>query len=159
MSLFYTLRREQWIPLPRDEVFAFFSNARNLAELTPPWLGFQILTPGPIRIAAGATIRYRISWHGIGVGWTTEIRRWEPPFRFTDVQLSGPYRLWHHTHRFEEHEGGTRMTDVVRYRLPFGMLGRIVHALKVRRDVERIFDYRFQRIHEIFPAAGRLAAT
>ena len=154
MTRFHTLRRQQWIPRPLEEVFAFFSDAGNLAELTPSWLGFRILTPGPVRIAAGTNIRYRLSLHGIPVSWTTEITRWEPPFRFVDVQLSGPYRLWHHTHRFEAHNGGTRMTDVVRYRLPFGMIGRAVHALKVRRDVERIFDYRFLRINQLFAGAS-----
>jgi len=153
---FHTLRREQWIPRPLDEVFAFFSDARNLGEITPSWLGFRILTPGPIRIAAGTRIRYRLSWHGIPVNWTTEIRQWEPPFRFVDVQLEGPYRLWHHTHRFESKDCGTRMTDIVRYRLPFGIVGRGVHFLKVRRDVERIFDYRFRIIREFLggPAPG-----
>jgi len=148
------LRRKQWIPRPLDEVFTFFSNARNLGEITPYWLGFRILTPGPIRIAAGTKLRYRLSLHGVPVSWTTEIRRWNPPFRFVDVQLSGPYRLWHHTHRFEAHNGGTRMTDIVRYRLPFGMLGRAIHTLRVRRDLEQIFDYRFQRINELFAGAG-----
>ena len=154
MNGFHTLRREQWIPRPLDEVFAFFSDARNLEELTPPWLGFRILTTGPILIAAGKRIRYRLAWRGLPVTWTTQIRRWDPPFRFIDVQLSGPYRLWHHTHRFETRDGGTRMTDVVRYRLPFGMIGRAVHALKVRRDVEQIFDYRFKRIDKLFADAA-----
>ena len=153
LKQFHTLRREQWIERPVGEVFAFFSDARNLAELTPPWLGFRVLTPGPIRLAAGARIRYRIGWHGVPVGWTTEIRRWEPPHRFIDVQLSGPYQLWHHTHRFDAHEGRTRMTDVVRYRLPFGPIGRVIHALKVRRDLGRIFEYRFRRINELFAPA------
>jgi hypothetical protein len=147
---FHTLRREQQIPRPIAEVFAFFSDARNLEEITPPWLGFRTLTPGPIRIAAGTRIRYRLSLHGAPVSWTTEIRRWEPPSRFVDVQLSGPYQLWHHTHRFAACDGGTRMCDIVRYRLPFGPLGRLVNALVVRRDVERIFDYRNRRIAEIF---------
>jgi hypothetical protein len=147
------LRRQQWIPRPVDEVFAFFSDARNLEELTPSWLHFRILTPGPIHIAEGTRIRYRLSLHGIPIEWTTEIRQWRPPFRFVDVQLSGPYRLWHHTHRLEPKDGGTRMTDVVRYRLPFGVIGRVMHAIKVRRDVERIFDYRFRRIQEVFGGA------
>jgi ligand-binding SRPBCC domain-containing protein len=108
------------MPRPVEEVFAYFSVACNLAELTPPWLGFRILTPGPVQIAAGTKLRYRLGWHGVPVNWTTEIRRWDPPFRFVDVQLTGPYGLWHHTHRFEARSGGTRMTDVVRYRLPFG---------------------------------------
>jgi ligand-binding SRPBCC domain-containing protein len=153
MNRFHTLRREQWMARPLEEVFAFFSDARNLAELTPPWLGFRILTPGPVQIAAGTKLRYRLGWHGVPVSWTTEIRRWDPPFRFVDVQLTGPYRLWHHIHRFEARNGGTRMTDVVRYRLPFGAIGRAVHALKVRHDIEQIFDYRFRRIDELFGGA------
>jgi ligand-binding SRPBCC domain-containing protein len=147
---FHTLRRELQIPRPRDEVFDFFSDARNLEEITPPWLGFRTLTPGPISMAAGTRIRYQLKVRGVPVSWTTEIRRWNPPSRFVDVQLGGPYQLWHHTHRFEVCNGGTRMIDVVRYRLPFGPIGRLVNALLVRRDVERIFDYRNRRIVEIF---------
>jgi hypothetical protein len=154
MMRFHTLRRQQWIRRVPHEVFAFFSEAANLEVLTPRWLGFRMLTPGPIRIAAGTRLRYRLSVHGMPLTWTTEIRRWDPPLRFIDVQLSGPYRLWHHTHRFEAYGGGTRMTDIVRYRLPFGILGRAVHALIVRRDVERIFDYRFERINALFAGAG-----
>jgi len=150
LTRFHTLRREQWIPRPPEEVFVFFSDAGNLEEITPPWLRFRILTPGPIRIAAGTKIRYRLSWRGVPIFWTTEIRRWEPPHRFVDVQLQGPFGLWHHTHRFEPHKSGTRMTDVVRYRLPLGIIGRAVHSLKVRRDIESIFDYRFQRINQLF---------
>lgn len=148
------MRRTQWIPRPIDEVFAFFSDARNLEAITPPWLGFRILTPGPVQIGAGTTIRYRLRLHGVPLGWTSEIRQWLPPFRFVDVQLRGPYRFWHHTHRLESRDGGTLMTDVVRYRLPFGILGRALHRFKVRRDVEHIFDYRFQRVQELF--AGTL---
>jgi ligand-binding SRPBCC domain-containing protein len=114
----------------------------------------RMLTTGPVRLAPGTKLRYRLSWHGVTVSWTTEIRRWEPPFGFVDVQLSGPYRLWRHTHRFEARNGGTRMTDVVRSSLPLGIIGRAVHALKVRRDVERIFDYRRQRIRELFADPG-----
>jgi hypothetical protein len=150
VSRFHTLRREQWIPRPLEEVFAFFSDARNLERITPSWLGFQMVTPGPIRIAAGTKLRYRLRVHGLPLSWTTEIRRWEPPHRFIDVQLSGPYQLWHHTHRFEADNGGTRMTDVVRYRLPFGWIGRAVRLLKVRRDVEQIFEYRSERINNLF---------
>jgi hypothetical protein len=153
LTSFHTLRRQQWIPRPLDEVFAFFGDARNLEELTPPWLGFQTLTPGPIEMAVGTKIRYRLGVHGIPVTWTTEIRRWEPPFRFVDIQLSGPYRLWHHTHRFESVSGGTLMTDVVRYRLPFGVLGDALNALLVRRDLKRIFDYRNERVENRFGSA------
>lgn len=147
---FHTLRREQWVPRAVDEVFAFFADARNLEALTPPWLRFRILTLGEIRVRTGTELRYSLNLHGIPVYWRTEIRRWEPPLRFIDVQRQGPYRLWHHTHRFEAVNGGTRMRDVVRYRLPFGVIGTWVNGLFVRRDVERIFDYRQQRIHELF---------
>ncbi len=147
---FHTLRREQWISRPIDEVFAFFADARNLEQITPPWLGFRILSADSGSISKGTEIRYRLRLHGIPIKWRTEIRQWDPPSRFVDVQRSGPYKLWHHTHRFEAHDGGTKMIDVVRYKLPFGILGRLVHALKVRRDVRRIFDYRRQRIDELF---------
>jgi ligand-binding SRPBCC domain-containing protein len=148
--LTYTVHREQWVPRPLDEVFRFFSDASNLELLTPAWLKFKILTPPPIAVASGTHIQYRLSWHGIPLRWTTEITRWNPPHDFEDIQLSGPYKLWHHTHRFQARDSGTQLTDVVEYALPFGFLGRIAHALQVRRSVEQIFDYRYQRIEEMF---------
>ncbi len=150
MIRFHTLRREQWIPRPIDEVFAFFADARNLEEITPPWLGFRILAISSDGVSAGTEIRYRLRLHRIPFFWRTDIRQWQSPHRFVDLQRSGPYELWHHTHRFEAHEGRTRMIDIVRYRLPFGLVGRLVHALKVRGDVRRIFDCRRQRIQELF---------
>lgn len=146
----YTLRQEQWIARPIDEVFAFFANAHNLEAITPPWLNFRILSVTPGAIAEGTEIRYRLRLHGLPIDWRTEIRKWNPPCRFVDVQRSGPYKLWHHTHRFEAHGNRTRMVDVVRYQLPFGILGRIVHMLKVRGDVQRIFTYRRQQIDAYF---------
>jgi ligand-binding SRPBCC domain-containing protein len=154
---FHTLRREQWIPRPIDEVFAFFADARNLEEITPPWLGFRILSMDSRSVSEGMEIRYRLRLHGIPIRWRTEIRHWDAPYRFVDVQRSGPYKLWHHTHCFEAHGSSTRMIDVVRYTLPFGILGRIVHALKVRGDVRCIFDYRRQRIQELFAEQRRVA--
>jgi len=94
---FHTLRREQWIPRPIEEVFGF-ADARNLEEITPPWLGFQILGMDAGSISEGTEIRYRLRLHGIPIHWRTEIRQWAPPHRFVDVQRSGPYKLWHHTH-------------------------------------------------------------
>jgi ligand-binding SRPBCC domain-containing protein len=145
----YTIRREQWVPRPLDEVFAFFSDARNLETLTPAWLKFHVLT-APDIIAAGVHIKYRLAWHGIPLRWTTEITRWNPPHDFEDIQLSGPYKLWRHTHQFQTRDGGTHMTDAVDYALPFGFLGRLAHALQVRRNVEKIFDYRYDRIQQMF---------
>jgi ligand-binding SRPBCC domain-containing protein len=150
MSADHLLHREQWVPRPIEEVFAFFSDARNLEEITPPFLRFQMLSACPNHIAPGTKLDYKLRVHGLPVRWTTEIVVWDPPRRFEDVQLSGPYRRWHHTHLFEPIDGGTRMTDEVLYSLPFGILGRALQVLIVRRDVERIFNYRYYRIHERF---------
>jgi len=150
MNDVHTLQRQQWVPRPIQEVFAFFSEARNLEALTPSWLRFEILTPASIEVVRGAKINYRLRWHGLPLRWTTEIVQWDPPHSFEDIQLSGPYRSWHHTHRFEETAGGTRLTDIVRYSMPFGLLGRLVYALSVRRNVEQIFDYRSQIIRTLF---------
>ncbi len=146
----YRFEQTQFVPKPLDEVFEFFCNAENLEILTPDFLEFRILTPGPITMHAGAHIRYKLKLRGIPIRWKTEILVWQPPRTFVDVQLSGPYRVWHHTHRFEEVDGGTKMMDVVRYALPLGPIGRIAHALSVKRDVETIFNYRYQKIEEMF---------
>ena len=134
-----TLRYSQLLPVPRADVFPFFAAAENLERLTPPWLHFRILTPTPIAMRRGALIDYRIRLHGLPLRWRTEIAEWEPPFRFVDTQLRGPYRLWVHTHTFTEAPGGTLCEDEVRYAVPGG---RLVDALFVRREVERIFAHR-----------------
>jgi len=156
------MQTEVWLPRPRSEVFPFFAEARNLEALTPPWLRFEVRTPAPIEMRAGTLIDYRIRVHGLPIRWRTEIREWRPPHGFVDVQLRGPYRLWEHTHTFEERDGGTLCRDVVRY-LPLG--GALVNWLFVRRDVERIFAFRERRMRELFPAVtaeravGELAAV
>ena len=142
----FTFHTELWIPRPRDEVFAFFADAHNLQAITPPWVKFEVLTSKPIEMKTGALIDYRIRVHGLPIRWRTEITEWNPPHHFVDEQLRGPYTLWHHTHTFEERDGGTLCMDDVRYR-PRG--GALMNWLFVRRDVERIFDYRQQRLHEI----------
>lgn len=154
----HTLRREQWAPRPLDDVFGFFSDAENLEQITPAWLNFGVQGGRGAAITAGTKIEYRLAWHGIPLRWTTEIVRWDPPHAFEDFQVSGPYRLWHHTHRFEAERGGTRLIDDVRYALPFGRLGRAVHAVVVRRDVERIFDFREHRIRALFGGEGEESA-
>jgi ligand-binding SRPBCC domain-containing protein len=143
----FTLHTELWLPRPRGEVFPFFADARNLETITPPWLKFEVLTPAPIEMRPGTLIDYRIRVHGIPIRWRTEIAEWQPPHRFVDVQLRGPYTLWHHTHTFEARDGGTLCADRVRYR-PLG--GVLVNWLFVRRDVEGIFRYRQQRMKELF---------
>ncbi|MDE3201304.1 MAG: SRPBCC family protein [Acidobacteriota bacterium] len=149
----YQLRQEQFIPRPISEVFAFFSDAHNLETITPPWLSFKILSMSSPSIQKGTHIRYQLRLQGIPLRWLTEISEWNPPYQFVDEQLSGPYKLWHHTHTFEDHGDGTLMKDAVRYQLPFGVLGRIVHVLKVRRDVEQIIAFRRDLIARYFGAA------
>ena len=146
----YTLECRQWVPRPIDEVFSFFSDARNLALITPPRLRFEIME-APREMRAGVKIRYRLRPFGFPIRWTSEIARWEPPFRFCDVQVSGPYKLWEHTHRFEVSDGGSRLFDEVRYALPLGPLGQLAH-FAVKRNLRDIFDYRRQRIEAMFGA-------
>ena len=143
----FIFQSETCVPRPRSEVFPFFAEARNLQTLTPPWLKFEVLTPAPIILRPGILIDYRITVHGLPIRWRTEIAEWDPPHRFVDVQLRGPYTLWHHTHTFEERDGGTLCRDRVRYR-PRG--GALINWLFVRRDAERIFKYRQQRLRELF---------
>jgi ligand-binding SRPBCC domain-containing protein len=138
---------EQWLPRPRVEVFPFFADAANLQAITPPWLDFKVVTPGPLSMRSGALIDYRLKLRGIPIGWRTEISVWEPPFRFVDRQLKGPYRQWIHEHTFEEKDGGTRCRDVVDYAVPGGAL---VNRFFVRRDVETIFAYRRERLAQLF---------
>ncbi len=150
----HLLEREQRVAAPLERVFAFFSDAANLEALTPPWLRFRIVTPTPIEMRPGATIEYRIDWHALPIRWQTEITEWSPPRQFVDVQVHGPYRHWHHTHKFASVDGGTIVGDRVQYALPLGVLGRLAHRLAVRRDVERVFDYRAERIAARFGGQG-----
>lgn len=151
----YELVSEQVIPLPREQVFDFFSDPFNLEKLTPPWLSFEVVEAPAEVLHAGSLIRYRLKLHGVPTGWTTRIESWEPGVCFVDTQLRGPYKLWHHTHQFEDHPDGTLIRDTVRYKLPLGPLGAIARSLFVKRDTERIFDYRRQAIYEqlILPTA------
>lgn len=129
------------------DVFDFFSDASNLEQLTPPWLKFRIESPTPIRISSGTLIDYRLRLRGIPLRWRTEIIAWEPPFKFVDRQLKGPYRRWEHTHTFEQVDGGTKIHDVVDYSV-FG--GALIDRIFVRPDLRKIFAYRQSRIRETF---------
>lgn len=146
----YVLRSNQVISRPLHEVFDFFSRAENLQELTPAWMHFRILSVAPQPVRRGTLINYSLRWRVFPIRWTTEIVDWEPPHRFVDIQLKGPYKLWRHEHQFIAEGDSTRILDEVQYQLPFGFLGRIAHVLKVRRDVETIFAYRKVAIEKRF---------
>ena len=146
----WLLQAEVRLPRPAAEIFPFFSDAANLERLTPPWLRFRILTATPIDMHEGTLIDYRLRVRGVPLRWRTRIRAWEPPHRFVDEQLKGPYRLWVHEHTFREADGGTVCGDRVEYAVPGGALA---HRLFVRRDVERIFAYRQRMLHEMFGGA------
>jgi ligand-binding SRPBCC domain-containing protein len=147
----YRLDQTQRIEAPIEDVFAFFSDPGNLARITPPWLSFRIHGPMPHPLAEGSRIEYRIRWTVFRLRWVTRITRWRPPSEFQDLQERGPYSVWIHTHRFSPSGSGVTMEDHVEYALPFGILGRIVHALQVRRQLDEIFDFRRKAIAQIFP--------
>lgn len=146
----YRLERTTFIPRPQQQVFAFFSDAGNLEEITPDFVNFHIVTPRPIPMKVGTLIDYELRLYGLRLRWRTRIETFEPISSFSDIQLSGPYRLWHHHHSFRTAPGGTEMKDTVDYALPFGPLGAIARWLFVRRILERIFDYRTAAIQRIF---------
>ncbi len=145
---------EQSVPRPRPEVFDFFARPENLARLTPPWLGFRILTPSPIAMKEGALIDYVVRLGPLPTRWRTLITGYEPPARFVDEQLAGPYSFWHHTHTFVERDGGTLIGDHVRYALPFGPLGEAAHALAIRRQLRAIFAHRRRVLAELYPGGA-----
>ena len=136
-----------WLPLPPSEIFPFFSNAANLDAITPPWLDFRIVTPPPIAMCEGALIDYRLRVHFLPLRWRTRINIWEPPYRFVDEQVRGPYYQWIHEHTFEPSAGGTLARDFVRYAAPLDFL---THRWLVRPDVEKIFAYREQALLKRF---------
>jgi len=142
----HVLETNQWVGAGLEETFALFSDAANLEAITPPSLGFEILTPLPIEMHDGALIEYRLSVMGLPINWLTRIERWIPNHSFVDVQLRGPYARWVHEHTFTAESGGTRVRDRVEYALPFAPLSEPVHSLFVRPMVESIFRHRHDSI-------------
>lgn len=143
-------RCELWLPRTPEQLFPFFADAANLDAITPPWLHFHIVTPRPIAMRPGALIDYRLRVRGLPLRWRTLIRDWQPPYRFVDEQLRGPYRQWVHEHTFEARDGGTLARDVVRYAVPLDWL---LHRWFIRPDIEKIFAYRQQALRRLLAPA------
>ncbi len=150
-----TIQAQIDIPLPLQDVFVLFSDARNLEAITPPELRFRVESQGVINITKGTEILYTLGLFGIRFRWRSRISRWDPPRSFVDEQLQGPYALWHHEHRFEEIQGGTRIYDSVHYALPFWPFSAPVHPL-VRAQLKRIFEYRQLSVIRLFNVAAEL---
>ncbi len=149
----WKITAKQTLPRPIDEVFPFFSDAFNLERLTPDFLGFKVLTPKPIDLKSGTVINYRLKIHHIPIRWKTTILDWNPPHSFVDNQDQGPYTLWHHTHSFTptNQAQSTLCTDTVLYKPKGWILAPLINKFFVQRDVKNIFEYRFQKLSEIFP--------
>lgn len=145
----YLLERTQVIESDLTKVFRFFENPHNLKRITPPWLNFRVRSSTDETIEEGARIRYTISWLGLPLRWESLIARYEKGVLFADQMLQGPYKSWYHTHEFKEVPGGVEMTDRVEYQLPWRWLGRIAHAVLIRRQLEAIFDFRAREIARI----------
>lgn len=149
----YLLEREQVIQRSRSVTFAFFADAFNLERITPPFLRFRILTPPPIVMGRGTLLEYRLALFGVSFHWKTLIESWSPGESFIDVQLTGPYSLWRHTHTFEElGPDRTLMRDLVEYSIPAGVFGRVVRSAFVAGTLDKIFDYRAETTARLLAA-------
>lgn len=146
---------EQILPITLDQAWSFFSNAGNLNEITPDNMNFEILSDlGDGKVYAGMLIHYKVSpLLNIPMRWTTEITNIKEGSYFIDEQRFGPFALWHHEHYFTEVDGGVAMRDAVDYAIPFGPIGRLANALMVKRRVEQIFEFRFEKLNTLFPAS------
>ena len=144
------LQRETFVAKPIQEVFNFFSKTENLILITPAHLNFKIATPGPILMAKGTMIDYKLKLYGIPFKWKTEITAWQAPFTFTDKQLKGPYLKWIHQHQFEEREGGTLMTDRVEYAIPGWIIEPLIYTFFIKGNIDAIFNFREKSVTEIF---------
>ena len=164
----YTLQREQHVPRALERIFPFFERPENLALITPPELGFRLLTPSPVSMEQGRVIDYTIRLFGVPVRWRSLISTYDPPHCFVDEQLQGPYSFWHHTHRFLKRGSGTLLRDEVRFALPLYLpppLEALVRQGGIEPMLNRIFDYRRQLFRYFFEsthqhvAASRHSAT
>jgi ligand-binding SRPBCC domain-containing protein len=158
MSRIYVLKRVQQLPIPIEEAWDFFSQPKNLFELTPPSLNLKFTNElfGAV-MYPGQVITYNVKpLFGIPLFWMTEITHVDKPNFFVDEQRRGPYSMWHHEHHFKPIVGGVEMTDLVHYALPLGGLGRLAHTAFVKKQLDQIFAYRFHKAETLF---GKLKST
>ena len=147
----YQLKTKQIIPTDLETCWNFFSSPKNLKIITPEYMGFEVLFEIPEKMYAGLMIEYEVKpLLGIPMKWITEITHVDEMKFFVDEQRKGPYRIWHHEHHFKQVENGIEMTDIVSYEIPFGVLGKIAQPLIVKNKLKQIFDYRFQKVEELF---------
>jgi ligand-binding SRPBCC domain-containing protein len=147
----YQLKRTQFVKTDLATCWNFFSSPNNLNKITPKEMGFDVLTEGAENMYEGLMIEYKVRpLLNIPLRWITEITHVKHQQYFVDEQRKGPYKIWHHEHHFREVEGGVEMTDIVSYELPFGILGKLVHPLLVKKKLDQIFSYRFKIVDELF---------
>ncbi|MBI5485279.1 MAG: SRPBCC family protein [Deltaproteobacteria bacterium] len=150
----FTLERRQTLPITLAQAWEFFSNPAGLTRITPPDMDLRITSAPVQETYAGQIITYTVKpLFGVTVNWTTEITHVDKPHFFVDEQRFGPYRFWHHQHRFREVEGGVEIHDLVHYLLLHDQLARLINLLIVAPRLKRIFDYRNRALQDLFPAA------
>ena len=147
----YTVHKKQQLPITVDEAWKFLSNPRNLKIITPSYMSFDLISGAEKPMFAGQIIQYLVTpILGIKTKWVSEITHFEEKKYFVDVQLYGPYALWHHKHFINKIEGGVELEDIIDYKVPLGILGQMVHPFIVKPKLEEIFNYRQQKMIEIF---------
>ena len=147
----YQLKTKQFVKTDMATCWDFFSDPKNLSKITPQSMGFIVRTELPDKMYEGLMIEYTVSpMLGIPMNWITEIKTVKNHSFFVDEQRKGPYLIWHHEHHFKEVDGGVEMTDIVSYELPLGFLGRLMHPILVKNKLKEIFDYRRQKVDELF---------
>ena len=150
-SMVYRLKTVQNLPISVEKAWDFLSDPGNLKTITPDYMGFKILERAEEKMYAGQIIKYIVTpVLGLPLRWVTEITQVEDQKYFVDEQRFGPYSLWHHKHFIKAIPGGVEMIDIVDYKLPLGMLGRIAHPLFVKRQLNQIFNYRYNKLVELF---------
>ncbi len=151
------LERTQLVPREIPAVFSFFRDPHNLALITPPWLNFRVRELSDASVRQGTRIGYTIKWLRLPMKWDSLIDRYEEDVCFADRMIRGPYRSWHHLHHFESVSGGVAMTDRVEYEMPLGLFGDLAHSMRVKRQLQAIFEYRAHKIPQLLRKVQRVA--